>query len=139
MDSLTFVGMATTLIRLGGFTVLTDPNFLHKGQRAYLGKGLGSKRLAETPMQPEALETLTVESLPGIHARDAMGALLPPIMGSLLEHPAGTNVRRRVYLSGDTLAGDHVSEIARRHPDIDTAVVHLAAPGSSSTPVTMDA
>jgi hypothetical protein len=30
VDSLTFIGTATTLIRLGGFTLLTDPNFLHR-------------------------------------------------------------------------------------------------------------
>ena len=30
-DSITFIGTATTLIRLGSFTVLTDPNFLHRG------------------------------------------------------------------------------------------------------------
>lgn len=47
MDSLTFGGTATTLLRLGAFTVLTDPNFLHRGQRAYLGKGLWSRRLTE--------------------------------------------------------------------------------------------
>ena len=45
MDSLTFIGTATTVLRLGSFTLLTDPNFLHRGQRAYLGKGLWSKRL----------------------------------------------------------------------------------------------
>jgi hypothetical protein len=38
--SVTFVGTAITLLRLDAFTVLTDPNFLHRGQRAYLGKGL---------------------------------------------------------------------------------------------------
>jgi L-ascorbate metabolism protein UlaG (beta-lactamase superfamily) len=38
--SLTFIGTATTVLRLGGFTLLTDPNFLHRGQRAYLGYGL---------------------------------------------------------------------------------------------------
>lgn len=42
---LTFIGNATVLIRCGGFTLLTDPNFLHKGQRAYLGYGLTSVRL----------------------------------------------------------------------------------------------
>jgi hypothetical protein len=31
---LTFIGTATTLLRLGDFTLLTDPNFLHRGQRA---------------------------------------------------------------------------------------------------------
>src|SRR5687767_4755999 len=30
--SLLFIGTATTLIRYGGFTILTDPTFLHKGE-----------------------------------------------------------------------------------------------------------
>jgi L-ascorbate metabolism protein UlaG (beta-lactamase superfamily) len=201
MDSLTFIGTATTLIRLGSFTLLTDPNFLHRGQRAYLGKGLWSKRLTQPALQPRDLpeldgvvlshlhgdhfdrvakaelarsqpvlttpaaarrlddwgfdarglrtweretltrgeETLTVESLPGIHARGVMGALLPPVMGSLLEHRVGAEVRRRVYLSGDTLTGEHISEIARRHPDIDVAVVHLGGTRVLFHTVTMDA
>lgn len=28
----TFVGTATTVLRLGGFTLLSDPNFLHPGE-----------------------------------------------------------------------------------------------------------
>jgi hypothetical protein len=35
--SLTFIGTATVLLRLGSFVVLTDPNFLHRGQRAAAG------------------------------------------------------------------------------------------------------
>lgn len=201
MDCLTFVGTATTLIRLGAFTLLTDPNFLHRGQRAYLGKGLWSRRLTEPARQPadlpdvdaivlshlhgdhfdrvarrelvrtqpvittpaaarrlgrwgfdtEGLETwetwtlnrgeesLTVRSLPGVHARGLMGRLLPPVMGSLLEHRAGEEVRRRIYISGDTLTGEHVDEIARRHPDIDVAVVHLGGTRVLFYTVTMDA
>jgi L-ascorbate metabolism protein UlaG (beta-lactamase superfamily) len=201
MDSLTFIGTATTLIRLGAFTVLTDPNFLHRGQRAYLGRGLSSKRLTEPAMGPAQLpaldavvlshlhgdhfdrvarrglareqpvvttpaaarrlrrwgfdtrgletwgsetlrqdgETLTIESLPAVHARGVMGMLLPPVMGSLLEHSVGGRVRRRVYVSGDTLTGEHVSEIKRRHPEIDTAVVHLGGTRVLFHTVTMDA
>jgi len=37
VDSLSFIGTATTLLRLGPFKILTAPNFLHRGQRAYLG------------------------------------------------------------------------------------------------------
>lgn len=40
-----FIGNATTLIRYGDVTLLTDPNFLHRGQPAYLGHGLASRRL----------------------------------------------------------------------------------------------
>ena len=39
-DQITFVGTATTIINVAGFTILTDPNFLHQGDRAYLGLGL---------------------------------------------------------------------------------------------------
>ena len=31
--SLFFVGTATVILRYGGFTILTDPNFLHQGDR----------------------------------------------------------------------------------------------------------
>ena len=200
-DSLTFIGTATTILRLGSFTLLTDPNFLHKGQRAYLGKGLWSRRLTEPAMQPADLpaldavllshlhgdhfdrvaregldrsqpivttkpaarrlsdwgfetrgldtwetetltrdgETLTIEALPAIHARGVMGALLPPVMGSLLEHRVDGEVTRRIYISGDTLTGEHISEIGRRHPDIDVAVVHLGGTRVLLHTVTMDA
>jgi L-ascorbate metabolism protein UlaG (beta-lactamase superfamily) len=58
--TVTFVGNATTLISAGGITVLTDPNFLHRGQRAYLGYGLVSKRLQDP--------ALSIAQLPPIDA-----------------------------------------------------------------------
>jgi L-ascorbate metabolism protein UlaG (beta-lactamase superfamily) len=51
-----FIGNATVLIRYAGFTVLTDPNFLHRGERAKLGYGLRSARLTEP--------ALTIPELP---------------------------------------------------------------------------
>ncbi|MFI0354910.1 MBL fold metallo-hydrolase [Actinomadura sp. 9N407] len=57
-DTVTFVGNATTIIRFGGFTLLTDPNFLRRGQRAYLGYGLVSKRLKDP--------ALTIDELPDL-------------------------------------------------------------------------
>jgi L-ascorbate metabolism protein UlaG (beta-lactamase superfamily) len=188
------------LLRIGPFTVLTDPNFLHRGQRAYLGKGLWSRRLTEpalgivdlppldlvvlshlhgdhfdrvarhgldrsvpvatTPKAARRLtrwgfdtvglgtwathqlrsgdDVLTVEAVPGIHARGVMGALLPPVMGSVLEHRHAGRVRRRLYLSGDTLTGDHLDAVRERHPDLDTAVVHLGGTRVLLHTVTMD-
>lgn len=55
---LTFIGTATVLLRCGGFTLLTDPNFLHAGQHAYLGLGLRSKRLLDPAMQIAELPPL---------------------------------------------------------------------------------
>jgi L-ascorbate metabolism protein UlaG (beta-lactamase superfamily) len=67
MTSLEFIGTATTLLRLGPFTLLTDPNFLHRGQRAYLGKGLFSKRRSEPSLQPEDLPALDAVLLSHLH------------------------------------------------------------------------
>src|SRR3954464_1918800 len=198
--TVTFIGNATTLISGGGVTLLTDPNFLHRGQHAYLSYGLVSKRLFEpalgidelppldavvlshlhgdhfdrvarrglardvplltTPAAARRLsrwgfsaeplrtwqrttlerdgERLEVEALPGVHGYGVMKGLLPPVMGSLLEHRAADGTTTRVYLTGDTLPGEHLDEIARRYPRIDAAVVHLGGTRVLFHTVTMD-
>lgn len=35
-----FIGTAMVVLRVGPFTLLTDPNFLHKGEPAHLGYGI---------------------------------------------------------------------------------------------------
>jgi L-ascorbate metabolism protein UlaG (beta-lactamase superfamily) len=200
MSSLTFVGTATTLLRLGGFTLLTDPNFLHRGQRAYLGKGLWSRRLTEPAMGIDELpdldaivlshlhgdhfdrvaraelpreapvvtteqaarrldrwgfltqplqtwgttsltkgnQELRLTAVPAVHARGLMGALLPPVMGTVLELLESQRLLGCLYLSGDTLTGAHVDAIAERFPAIDVAVVHLGGTRVLLHTVTMD-
>ncbi len=64
---LTWIGTATTLLRYGGFTLLTDPNFLHRGERAYLGKGLWSKRLTEPSLQVHELPPIDAVVLSHLH------------------------------------------------------------------------
>ena len=66
--TLTFGGNATMLLRLGPFTLLTDPNFLRRGQRAYLGKGLWTKRLTDPALQPTQLPALDSILLSHLHA-----------------------------------------------------------------------
>ncbi|WP_461023663.1 MBL fold metallo-hydrolase [Thalassiella azotivora] len=65
--TLEHVGTATTVLRLGPFTLLTDPNFLHRGQRACLGKGLFSKRRTEPSLQPADLPALDAVVLSHLH------------------------------------------------------------------------
>jgi L-ascorbate metabolism protein UlaG (beta-lactamase superfamily) len=66
-NSITWVGNATVLLELGPFTVLTDPNFLHAGQRAHLGYGLTATRVKEPALQPEDLPPLDAVVLSHLH------------------------------------------------------------------------
>src|SRR4051794_26645547 len=66
-SSLFFVGTATTVVRRDGFTVITDPNFLRRGQRAYLGKGLSSKRLTEPAITVDEVPRLDAVALSHLH------------------------------------------------------------------------
>jgi L-ascorbate metabolism protein UlaG (beta-lactamase superfamily) len=65
--TMTFGGNATMLLRIGAFTLLTDPNFLHRGQRARLGYGLRAKRLTEPALQPTQLPPLDAILLSHMH------------------------------------------------------------------------
>jgi L-ascorbate metabolism protein UlaG (beta-lactamase superfamily) len=62
-----FIGNATVLLRYGGLTLLTDPNFLHRGQYAYLGYGLLSRRLTEPALDPGDLPRLDAIVLSHLH------------------------------------------------------------------------
>jgi L-ascorbate metabolism protein UlaG (beta-lactamase superfamily) len=200
--SLTFVGTATTVLRIGAFTLLTDPNFLHRGERAYLGYGLSSKRLTEPALQPEDLprldavllshlhgdhfdrvakeklpkhlpiltnrhgaaklkvwgftetqplkpweshtetrgdEVLKVTSVPGTHAPGPLAALLPPVMGSVLEWSVCGEQRLRLYITGDTLYKPSLREVVERHGPLDGMVTHLGGTRVLGVLVTMDA
>lgn len=46
-----FVGNATTVIRYNGFTILTDPAFLHAGDHVHLGHGAYARREVEPACQ----------------------------------------------------------------------------------------
>ncbi len=62
-----FIGNATTLIQYAGFTILTDPNFLHAGDHAHLGYGLTAKRLTNPAMEIEDLPALDLCVLSHMH------------------------------------------------------------------------
>ncbi len=200
-----FVGNATLIIRYGPLTLLTDPNFLHRGEYAYLGHGLLSRRRTEPALNAAALPSdldgvilshlhgdhfdrraraalprsapiittphaarrlqglhgfhratglrtwqhhtlirdglrVTVTALPARHSTNRLAqALLPPVMGSLLEFGTVTGEPvLRLYLSGDTLLVPELQQIARRHQDIDLAVLHLGGTRIAGLPLTMD-
>jgi L-ascorbate metabolism protein UlaG (beta-lactamase superfamily) len=65
--SLTFIGTATTLLRLGGFTLLTDPNFVHRGQWVHIGEGIVSRRRTEPAVGIDELPDLDGVVLSHLH------------------------------------------------------------------------
>ncbi|UDY35120.1 MBL fold metallo-hydrolase [Dermatobacter hominis] len=199
---LLFIGTATVLLRFGGFTVLTDPNFLHQGEHAPLGGGLRSRRLTEPAMDVSELPPLDVVVLshhhgdhfdqraadglpkdvpivttphaarklarqgftdarplltwehqdlrrgdralritatPARHAPGPLNAVMPPVMGSVLEFGDSRDTDLRIYTTGDTLVHDRLHDIPRRYPDLHLALLHLGGTKVLGVMLTMDA
>jgi L-ascorbate metabolism protein UlaG (beta-lactamase superfamily) len=65
--SIFFVGNATVILRYAGFTVLTDPNFLHRGDHVHLGYGLKSTRLKDPAMELDELPEIDLVVLSHLH------------------------------------------------------------------------
>jgi len=62
-----FIGTATVIIRYQGFTILTDPNFLHKGDHVHLGYGLTSERKTNPAIKFEQLPPIDLVVLSHYH------------------------------------------------------------------------
>ncbi|HEX8773542.1 MAG TPA: MBL fold metallo-hydrolase [Pyrinomonadaceae bacterium] len=65
--SIYFVGTATVILRYAGFTILTDPNFLHAGDHVHLGYGLTAERLTNPAIEIEELPALDLCVLSHYH------------------------------------------------------------------------
>lgn len=65
--SVQFIGTATVLVRYQGLTILTDPNFLHKGEHVHLGYGLTAQRLTNPAIDLEKLPPIDLVVLSHMH------------------------------------------------------------------------
>lgn len=65
--SLFFIGNATVLLRYGGFTILTDPTFVHRHEDVPLGYGLSTKRLTDPALEIDALPQVDLVLLSHYH------------------------------------------------------------------------
>jgi L-ascorbate metabolism protein UlaG (beta-lactamase superfamily) len=105
-EGLTFVGNATTIIRYGGFTILTDPNFLRRGERAHLGYGLTSRRLVNPAMSigelPE-IDTVVLSHLHEDHWDRVTDRELDHGLPVITTRPAADTLRARGFKAADGL------------------------------------
>lgn len=65
--SVLFIGTATVLLRYAGFTILTDPNFIHRGDHVNLGFGQKAERLMDPAMELKDLPPLDMVVLSHLH------------------------------------------------------------------------
>jgi L-ascorbate metabolism protein UlaG (beta-lactamase superfamily) len=65
--SIFFIGNATVLIRYAGFTILTDPTFIHMHEKVALGYGLHTTRLTNPAIEIHDLPPLDLIVLSHFH------------------------------------------------------------------------
>jgi L-ascorbate metabolism protein UlaG (beta-lactamase superfamily) len=201
-DSILFIGNATMLVRLGGFTFLTDPTFVHRHEKVSIGYGMTTTRLTDPAMEiadlppldfillshlhgdhfdqvaqeqldhalpilttpaaahelhglgfpaatgVETWETVTLTrrhrrlemtACPARHGPGVTDLVLPDVMGAVVRTDDHAGPPRRLYVSGDTLVHDALTEVPRRFPSLDVAVLHLGGTKVLGVMVTMDA
>ncbi|MGC4808365.1 MBL fold metallo-hydrolase [Micromonospora sp. DT233] len=112
----TFVGTATTVLRIGGFTLLTDPNFLHRGQRAYLGRGLWSRRRTDPALeiaQLPQLDAVILSHLHGDHFDRVARRELDREVPILTTPAAGRKLRRWGFRAAEGLPTWRTHELRR--------------------------
>jgi L-ascorbate metabolism protein UlaG (beta-lactamase superfamily) len=100
--SVTFIGNATTVLRLGNFTLMTDPAFGLRGSRVYLGWGAWTKRVKDPALAFGRLPRLDAILLSHLHAdhfdAEARGSL-PLTMPIITTPQAECRLRRRRFLA----------------------------------------
>ena len=152
-DGLCFIGTATTLIRYAGFTVLTDPNFLHRGERVYLGKGRWTTRRTDPAIEIGDLPDLDLVVLSHLHgdhfdrvAREGLDRSVPiattPAAARRLSRwgfvtrPLRTWQSTAVHRNGAmlrvvSLPGRHArsAAVARLFPPVMGSLLEITSPG----------
>jgi L-ascorbate metabolism protein UlaG (beta-lactamase superfamily) len=120
---------ASEELSLRGFT---NPQQLDKWESIYFIKGNVQ---------------LLITATPGQHGPLPVAMFLPQVMGSILdfkvkeEDDADSSSRHlfRIYITGDTLVFDDITEIPKRYSDINIALLHLGGTKVMGIMVTMDA
>ncbi|WP_306052986.1 MBL fold metallo-hydrolase [Natronococcus wangiae] len=132
--SIFFVGTATVILRYVGFTVLTDPNFLHRGDHVHLGYGITSRRRTDPALEIGDLPPIDLVLLSHYHgdhfdrvAEEKLDADLPIVT---TPHAAGELAAKGFR---ETYPLETWDEFRVRKGDAELAIT--ATPGRHGPPV----
>ncbi|MBQ0926979.1 MBL fold metallo-hydrolase [Saccharopolyspora endophytica] len=101
-----FVGNATTVIRYNGFSILTDPAFLHAGDHVHLGHGAYARREVEPACQIADLPPIDLVVLShhhGDHFDDVAARELDKGLPIITNHHAVPLLREQGFSRGHPL------------------------------------
>jgi L-ascorbate metabolism protein UlaG (beta-lactamase superfamily) len=119
-----FIGNATTLITFGGFTILTDPAFMHKGSHVDLGHGIWARRDVEPACQAADLPPVDLIILSHYH-------------GDHFDDVAARDLDRELPIISTADAVGQLRHLGfRRGYPLDTWQSHLVEKGQARLTVT---
>ena len=98
--SVTYIGNATTVLRLGDFTLLTDPAFRPAGSRYHLGYGAWTRRLLDPACGLDdlpALDGVLLSHLHSDHFDSVAGRGLAPDLPIITTPQARKKLRRKRF------------------------------------------
>jgi L-ascorbate metabolism protein UlaG (beta-lactamase superfamily) len=98
----TFIGNATTVLRLGHFTLLTDPAFGPAGSRVPLGYGAWTRRLKDPALPAldlRRVDAVLLSHLHGDHFDRAARERLEPTLPIITTPQAERRLRRRRFVA----------------------------------------
>ncbi|ELY68719.1 MBL fold metallo-hydrolase [Natrinema versiforme] len=132
--SIFFVGTATVILEYAGFTILTDPNFLHSGDHVHLGYGITSRRRTDPAMDIDDLPPIDFVLLShyhGDHFDRVAEAKLDKDLPIVTTHHAAAELSEKGFRETHLLETWEVCHIRKG----DARLTITAMPGRHGPPV----
>jgi L-ascorbate metabolism protein UlaG (beta-lactamase superfamily) len=131
--SVFFVGTATVILRYAGFTILTDPNFLHRGDHVHLGYGLTARRRTEPAIDIDQLpdiDFVLLSHLHGDHFDQVAEERLDRQVPILTNPQAAASLRRKGFVAARGITTWDTVEVRKGTTSVEvTALPGRHGPG----------
>jgi L-ascorbate metabolism protein UlaG (beta-lactamase superfamily) len=132
--SIFFVGNATVLIRWGGFTILTDPTFIHRHEKVGIGYGLSATRLTDPAIEIgdlPPLDAIVLSHFHGDHFDQVAERALDKAVPIVTTPEAAEQLRERAFTNLYPLETWQATSLAKGEARLRIT----AAPGRHGPPV----